>query len=302
MRWVWLARSVVAAAGTLIAAAGTLAAQAPQQPADVTPGATATAPRVEPAVEGFTRQDRDTVALALGGGKTLLLHDFDFNGEPRRQPTSCTFVNSPPGVVRAVRPSRTPSAYWRSQHPATNAAAYYGLGEHFDTLNHAHTIVRNLSAWTTACDQGLVSAYKCIPFFLSTTGYGLWLDTTGEATFDLDASNRDNVDRSTSPATSLRVLLFTSARPDASRHAFPPSSATSPGWPGRSRPPCRRTGPLLPGRRATTTRTRRRSCEDIDRTRELGLPASVILIDSPWATAYNSYQFNPEAVRRRAWR
>ena len=34
--------------------------------------------------------------------------------------------------------------------------------------------------------------------------------------------------------------------------------------------------------------------EDVDRTRELGLPASVILIDSPWTTGYNSYDFNPK--------
>ena len=34
--------------------------------------------------------------------------------------------------------------------------------------------------------------------------------------------------------------------------------------------------------------------EDVDKTRALGLPASVILIDSPWTTSYNSYKFNPK--------
>ena len=34
--------------------------------------------------------------------------------------------------------------------------------------------------------------------------------------------------------------------------------------------------------------------EDVDKTRELGLPASVILIDSPWTSAYNDYKFNPK--------
>jgi alpha-D-xyloside xylohydrolase len=33
--------------------------------------------------------------------------------------------------------------------------------------------------------------------------------------------------------------------------------------------------------------------EDVDRYRELELPASVMLIDSPWATNYNTYEFNP---------
>jgi alpha-D-xyloside xylohydrolase len=34
--------------------------------------------------------------------------------------------------------------------------------------------------------------------------------------------------------------------------------------------------------------------EDVDRYRQLGLPASVLLIDSPWATNYNTYEFNPK--------
>ena len=34
--------------------------------------------------------------------------------------------------------------------------------------------------------------------------------------------------------------------------------------------------------------------EDVDKTRALGLPASVIMIDSPWSTSYNSYKFNPK--------
>jgi alpha-D-xyloside xylohydrolase len=34
--------------------------------------------------------------------------------------------------------------------------------------------------------------------------------------------------------------------------------------------------------------------EDVDRTRALDLPASVVLIDSPWATNYNTYTFNPK--------
>jgi alpha-D-xyloside xylohydrolase len=34
--------------------------------------------------------------------------------------------------------------------------------------------------------------------------------------------------------------------------------------------------------------------DDMEKTRSLGLPTSVLLIDSPWATGYNSYQFNPK--------
>ena len=75
--------------------------------------------------------------------------------------------------------------YWRFY--VRDAAGYFGLGEHFDTLDHAHTIVKNLSI-----DNAGVKGdrrYKPIPFFMSTSGYGLWLDTTGEATFDLNATD-----------------------------------------------------------------------------------------------------------------
>src|SRR5262249_2390447 len=34
--------------------------------------------------------------------------------------------------------------------------------------------------------------------------------------------------------------------------------------------------------------------EDLDRYRRLGLPASIILIDSAWATNCNTYEFNPK--------
>src|ERR1019366_9653602 len=33
---------------------------------------------------------------------------------------------------------------------------------------------------------------------------------------------------------------------------------------------------------------------DVDRYRQPGLPASIILIDSPWAINYNTYEFNPK--------
>ena len=43
---------------------------------------------------------------------------------------------------------------------------------------------------------------------MSTTGYGLWLDTTGEATFDLNATDATDVIVDV-PAQKLRIVLFT---------------------------------------------------------------------------------------------
>ena len=182
-------------------------APAPVPPADVTetPGGQATAPRNEAAVPGFVRRDRDSIALTLSPGKTLLLHDFDFNGEPVDS-SKLHLRQLSPGVYELSSVAYS-VGYWRFR--VDDNANYYGLGEHFDTLTHAHSIVRNLSM-----DNGVrkgSSAYKCVPFFMSTSGYGLWLDTTGEATFDMNTSNRDQVivDGATNR---LRIVLFSGPR------------------------------------------------------------------------------------------
>ena len=266
----------------------------PQTPADITPtpGGQATPPRNEPPIPGFTRRDRDTLVLTLPGHPApLLLRDLAFNGEPV-DTARLHLRQLSPGVYELSSPAGAVGV-WRL-HIADAAAGYYGLGEHFDTLNHAHSIVRNLSM-----DNGGrkgSSAYKSIPFYMSTTGYGLWLDTTGEATFDLDASNRDEVivDAVTNH---LRVLLFTGSPEDPGR--FPDLLRDFTGQAAESSP--NKTRALLPPYWAFAPwqardfhQNQAQVLEDVDKTRALGLPASVILIDSPWTTSYNSYEFNPK--------
>jgi alpha-D-xyloside xylohydrolase len=271
----------------LIAVPAAARAQTPQPPADVTPGGQATGPRLEPPVEGFVRRDRDAITLAIGEGKTLTLHDFDFNGEP--VDTAKLHLHQLAKGVYELTSNAYAVGYWRFR--VDDAANYYGLGEHFDTLNHAHSIVRNLSMDNGARKGS--NAYKCIPFFMSTSGYGLWLDTTGEATFDMNATNRDQliVD---ADAQHLRILLFTGPR-------FPEilSNFTGLAMPnGTDGKPQRAILPpywaFAPWQARDYHQNDAQVREDVDKTRELGLPASVILIDSPWATAYNSYKLNPK--------
>jgi alpha-D-xyloside xylohydrolase len=277
-------------------AASALNAQTPgdaPQPsaADVTAsGATRASVREEAPIAGFTRTDRDTVTLTLplpdGPGKSLIVHDFDFNGDPVDTNRVHLKLLSP-GVYEIESLAYT-VGYWRFR-VTDHAAGYYGLGEHFDTLNHAHTIVRNVSM-----DNGIrkgSSAYKVIPFFMSTSGYGLWLDTTGEATFDMNASNRDEVivDAATNR---LRILLFTGTDNGAGR--FPTILSAFTALESPTRPPLPPYWAFAPWQARDYHQNQDQVLEDIDKTRELGLPASVILIDSPWTTAYNSYEFNPK--------
>ena len=91
--------------------------------------------------------------------------------------------------------------------------------------------------------------------------------------------------RSTVPAEKLRIVLFTGPEfPKilerftalTQRAILPPYWAFAP-WMGRD-----------------FHQNDAQVKEDVDKTRALGLPASVILIDSPWTTSYNSYKFNPK--------
>ncbi len=166
------------------------------------PGGMATPPRVEPAVDALTRRDAGAVALTLRPGSTLLLHDFDFNGEPVATDKIHLHQLSP-GVYELLSNAYTTGS-WRFQ--IADSAAYYGLGAHSDTLDHAHTVARNL-AMTVPAPRGSTTPAP-VPFVLSTTGYGLWLDTAADATFDLNASDPANIIVDVSTAR-LRIVLFT---------------------------------------------------------------------------------------------
>jgi len=271
----------VAVASALVLALSPVSVWAQDVGAENLPGATRVVRPPEVPVPGLTKRDADSVALALPGtsaGAELLVHDFDFNGEPVTT-DKIHLRQVAPGVVE-ITSVAWEVGFWRFQ--VRDAASYYGLGEHFDTLDHAHTIVKNLST----DNEGVkgTSTYKPIPFFLSTTGYGLWVDTTGEATFDLNASDRYEVTVDVTSAK-LRIVLFTGPQfpailsnftAQAGRAILPPYWAFAP-WKARD-----------------YHQNQEQVIEDVDKNRALGLPASVILIDSPWTTAYNDYKFNPK--------
>ena len=278
-------RMMMVAVVVLSFAVGTVWAQDADQK---TPAASAAAGRaVEAPVDGLTRKDMYAVALTVPGkvagpgvdaGPDVLVEDFEFNGEV--VPTSkLHFKQLSAGVVEITSVAYSVGA-WRFR--VRDAANYYGLGERFDALNHAHTVVMN-----TSQDNGHAkgsSTYKPMPFFMSTTGYGLWVDTTGEAAFDMNASSNTDViiDVTTEK---LRIVLFTGPQFPvilerftalAGRAILPPYWAFAP-WKARD-----------------YYQNDAQVKEDVDKNRQLGLPASVILIDSPWATTYNSYKFNPK--------
>jgi len=236
----------------------------------------------ELAIDNFARTSAETVALNMtasdGAAVDLLLHDFAFEDVPVAT-TKLHLKQLAPGVYEITSLAYHVGDWGFRIH---DNGSYYGLGERFNALNHSHEIIRNLSQ-DNGGPKG-TSTYKPVPFFMSLKGYGIWVDTTAEATFDLNVTDRYEV-MVRWPAERLRIVIFTGpAFPAildhftalAGRQQLPPYWALAP-WVSRD-----------------YHQSDAQVQEDVDRTRALGLPASVILIDSPWATNYNTYQFNPK--------
>ena len=214
---------------------------------------------------------------ADGQPDSIALDDFRFDGRPAAaEPRARTLA---PGVTEVTARAATVGEW---SFVVTDDSSYFGFGERFDRLDHAHTILTNASRDVPG-DKGSLT-YQPVPFYMSLRGYGLWLDTTSEATFDLNVTDASGI-RVRFFGARLRVVLFAGPRfptilerftAVAGRQELPPYWAFAP-W--KARDYHRNTDDVY---------------EDADRYRQLGLPASVLLIDSPWATNYNTYEFNPK--------
>ena len=217
------------------------------------PGATRVVRPPEVPVPGLTKRDADTVALALPGttaAAELLVHDFDFNGEPVST-DKIHLRQVAPGVVEIT------SVAWEVKASGASRSApplrYYGSSASTsDTLDHTHTIVKK-SLHRQRGRQRHLDLQAHPDLHEHHRLRRLRVDTTGEATFDLNASDRYGKSPSTSPrAPSCASVLFTGPQ-------FPAilSNFTAP-RPGRRAISPALLAPSRRGRPATTTRTRSR--------------------------------------------
>jgi alpha-D-xyloside xylohydrolase len=177
---------------------------------------------------------------------------------------------------------------WKGAAPSRTAATipcaadehFYGFGEKFNALDQAGRQVRMLTADAPG-DKGDQS-YKVAPWFLSTRGHGFHLDASAESRFDMRKTFSDRcvveLDHGAlrahlvgGPALTDALSRFTAL---TGRPALPPPWAFGP-W--ISSDHWRDGGEV----RYVASRIR-----------ELGLPHSVFVFDSPWETAYNDFTWN----------
>jgi alpha-D-xyloside xylohydrolase len=156
---------------------------------------------------------------------------------------------------------------------------FYGFGEKFNLLDQAGRVVNIL----TFDDPGKKGdrSYKVAPWFVSTRGYGVLLDSTARCVFDMRvATGRYSL---TSQGASLRInVVYGPKLTDVvSRYT---------GMTGR---------PALPPPWAFGTwissdiwRNGGEVRYAVTKFRERNIPVSAFVFDSPWEVAYNDFRFN----------
>jgi len=157
---------------------------------------------------------------------------------------------------------------------------FYGFGEKFNALDQAGRRVHILTtdAPGTKGDQ----SYKVAPWFMSTRGYGVHLDSTAESFFDMRATAPDRWVIEHRFSTLGLDLVYGPRLTDVlSRYTAVTGRAPL--------PPPWVFGPWLS---SDHWRDGGEVRYVVTRALERGIPASVFVFDSPWEVAYNDFEWN----------
>lgn len=202
-------------------------------------------------------------ALAAGTARTRLAFvqpavvRFEVVDWGNETPTSTSLVGASPGNER-----------------------FYGFGEKFNTLDQTGRTAHMLTFDHPGAKGD--HSYKPVPWFVSTRGYGLHLDSTAESSFAMCATTPDRFIISHQHGSLAFHLVYGPRLPDAlsrftglvGRPPLPPPWAfgvwiSSDIW--------RNGGEVRYA---------------VSKFRERKLPASAFVFDSPWETSYNDFIFN----------
>ena len=159
---------------------------------------------------------------------------------------------------------------------------YFGLGERFDGLDQRG---RQIDLWVEDGAQGGLT-YIPVPFYLSSAGYGLLIDTEVRCVARMATPDDPHVVsiRNAAPALSLTVLPGRTPKEILSRYtAIAGRPEVPPAWvfgPWKSRD--------------WQTADQAGIGEDVEQQHALGLPATVKLIDARWEVAYHTFAFDPD--------
>ena len=158
---------------------------------------------------------------------------------------------------------------------------YLGFGERFDSLDQRGKAV---DLWVEDGAQAGLT-YAPVPFYLSSAGYGLHIDTDLRCVARMATPDDPGVVSIRNSAASLGLNIIPGATPKeilsgytaiAGRPEVPPEWVFGP-WKSRDWQTADQAG----------------IGEDVEVQHDLGLPATVKLLDARWEVAYHTFDFDP---------
>jgi len=224
------------------------------------------------------------MAATSGDGCTLLGYGADGDpADPDRRPAIELTCRRSAGLfsIEIAALPEAGAAWIAADIAAAEDEHFLGFGERFDQVERRGTQV-DLQV-VNGASGGL--AYKPVPFFMSSAGYGLHIATDYRTVVRVATPDDPEVVsiRCSAPSLALRVIPGTSLREilsaytaDAGRPALPPPWVFGP-WKSRD---------WMQENQAT-------ALEDVREGRRLGLAGTVKLVDAAWEPYYNSFTFDP---------
>ena len=167
---------------------------------------------------------------------------------------------------------------------AADDGAYVGLGEHFDHVDARGTLVP-LAFRLGAFASGTNETHVPVPFFASSRGYGVAVDTTEVGSADV-ASSDGSLVRLVFEGSSFSARLWAAQDPlqivaANTRHSGLPRL-----------PPTWAYAPMQWRNEGTDTA---KVLDDLTTTRADRIPGGCIWIDNPWQSSYDDSTFDPSA-------
>jgi alpha-glucosidase (family GH31 glycosyl hydrolase) len=161
--------------------------------------------------------------------------------------------------------------------------AFYGFGERFNALDQRGNLLDNY-VYGQYTGQGKRS-YIPVPFFLSSRGYGMWLETERQAEFDLAAAEKDRwviTGHAEEKEASLELKFFFQQNPLAIIRAFTDQTGKSP------LPPSWVFGVWMS---SNDWNSQAEVLRQLHETQRYSIPASVLVIEA-WSDEINFYIWN----------
>lgn len=186
------------------------------------------------------------------------------------------------GVVRyeIIHFGSMPIEETRITSPSSGDEQFYGFGEKFNSVNQAGRKI-TMQTWDPAGNKGDL-AYKVVPWFMSTRGYGFHLDSSAISYFDMRAASGNHYIVSNQFATlKFNVVYGPHLTNVLSRYT---------GYTGRPQA----APPWAFGAWMSTDHWRDGGevRYAVTKMKERGIPGSAFVFDSPWEIAYNDLTWN----------